>query len=117
MEVPVFVRNSKYTLWSEKVFFSLVLLTGSVFLYRFCGSLKKVRMENNYLYISNYLKEIQIHISNIVNTDGPENSTLRRIVLILRSPSEFGSKIVFAPSFFDASEIANKLRNHLQLSK
>ena len=92
----------------------LVLLLpvfGGAFAFWMLGGLKSVYLKDSSLMISNYLKEIEIPLSNIAHVSKPENSSHQRVAIYLRSPSEFGSKIVFMPPLFMAREIANNLRD------
>ena len=66
-----------------------------VFWYAF--RLKGVRMGEKALFVRSYRKEIQIPFSEV---DGLKESTwpnIRHVTLRLKSPSEFGEKIVFIP--------------------
>ena len=89
----------------------------SVFACWMCAPLKRVYIDNDTLYVSNYVREIKISLADIEQVHDEigalTGSSLRRMILILRSPSEFGKKIIFAPKFFSAREIANELRNHI----
>jgi len=59
--------------------------------------LKRVRIDENYLYVSNYKKEITIPISEIANVIQNGGLKLRSVTIRLRTPSEFGRNIVFLP--------------------
>lgn len=70
---------------------------GSAFIYLFASRLKKVSIDDQYLYVSNYRKEIQIPLSGIERVKETFLTDPKHIMIFLRSPSEFGSKIVFTP--------------------
>ncbi len=66
------------------------------FIYWFCIRAKKVSVSGETLFVSNYIKEIQIPLSNV------EKVTTVYIkghptTIHLKSASEFGSKILFFP--------------------
>jgi hypothetical protein len=76
-------------------------------------SLKKVWIEGDSLFVAEYSKECEIHISHISHVTGPDWTTLRRITIHLHQPSAFGKKIVFAGKVFSAGMIARDLRRRL----
>jgi len=83
------------------------------------GPLKRVYMDSEFLYVSNYTREVQIPIANI--HDVREASFLtnspRRIVVTLKSPSLFGTKIQFAPGFFSATKVVSELKSRVNFDK
>ena len=94
----------------------LVLLLpvfGGAFAFWMLGGLKSVYLTDDSLLVSNFLKVIEVPLANIENVSEPENSSHRRIAVYLRSPSAFGSKIVFMPPLRMAREIADNLRNRV----
>lgn len=64
--------------------------------------LKKVRRDGDFLYVSNYVKEVKIPMSNIDHvkktTGGYWRIPRRRVIVTLKEPSEFGRTIKFVPS-------------------
>lgn len=77
-------------------------------------NLKRVHLGKNELFVSNFKKEIAVPFSQISHIDSPENSSLRRIKILLKEPCEFGSMIIFIPSLFEAKEIANRLKSRIE---
>ena len=65
------------------------------------GPVKKVLLDekNQRLYVSNYRKEISIPFSEIASVSEFIFSDPARITIRLRSPSEFGQKIVFLATY------------------
>ena len=59
--------------------------------------LKRVRMDSEQLYISNYLKEIAVSIANIEQVQEGFGLRVPRITLRFCTRTEFGDKIVFIP--------------------
>lgn len=75
----------------------------------------KVSTDDRFLYVSNYLKEIAIPLSNIA--DVTEIVWLRGhpVTIHLKTPSEFGSKITFMPKsqgfkFFQPHPVVGELK-------
>jgi len=75
--------------------------------------LKRIYIDNDFLYVSNYLREIKIPLSEVRNVDEPDFSSHRRVLIWLHSPTEFGNKIVFMPPLFRAKETVERLRQRL----
>ena len=80
-----------------KWFALCALVVVSAFIYWSGIRLKVVSVDDNFLYVSNYLKEISIPLSEIY--DVTENVWINShpVTIHLSSPSEFGDKIVFMP--------------------
>jgi len=89
----------------------LYILGGALFVWKF-GPLKRIYLDGDFLHVSNYTKEILVPIANI--HDVREGSWLtnspRRIVVTLKSPSQFGKQIQFAPAFFSTTRIITELK-------
>lgn len=90
-------------------------VAGSAFIYWGCIRLKDVSVDDNYLYVSNFLKEISIPLSEIY--DVTENVWLNThpVTIHLKRPSEFGDKIIFMPtvryfSFYGSHPVVAELK-------
>lgn len=59
--------------------------------------LKIVKMDDKNLYVSNLLSEIHVPISDIAKIKESNWSKTNHVVLTLKSPPEFGKRIVFIP--------------------
>jgi hypothetical protein len=83
---------------SPKWVFLFMWIAGSVFICWGSVRYKEVSVDEEYLYVSNYIKEITIPLSEIV--DVTENRWLNThpVTIHLKSPSEFGDEIVFMPT-------------------
>jgi hypothetical protein len=73
--------------------------------------LKRVRLDKDFLYVSNYFKEIKVPLSQIKKietVDGAHyfNPRWVSVIVILKQQSEFGKVIEFVPKF--------TLNNHFQ---
>jgi hypothetical protein len=85
------------TSWAEFLIWSVVC---TPLIFAFGLSLKHVRLDNGTLRISNYLKQIQIPLSDLAAVS--EKRLVRfagpyRIVLQFRRPTDFGDSIAFLP--------------------
>ena len=89
-------------------------LVSSIFVHLMVGSLKRVILAGDKLLVSNYLREIEVPLSRVEYVDDPDWSSLRRITLALREPSEFGDQIIFSPAFFEAGGIVRELKSRLE---
>src|SRR5215204_3382615 len=72
-------------------------LTGSAFIYWSCVRLKEVSVDDDYLHVSNYLKKARIPLSQIYDVTENVWLNLHPVTIHLKSPSEFGDRIVFMP--------------------
>src|SRR4030095_3388608 len=83
----------------------IILWTGVPFLinYRNNFPLKRVSLGSEFLFVSNYIKEIRIPLSKV---DYVEASSgwwgwpSHRVVIMLEDLSEFGDKILIIPGFY-----------------
>ena len=76
--------------------------------------LKNVSYDDQFLYVSNYLKEIRIPLSEadeIKATGGTGwwRWLPKRVIVQLRTPSAFGRRVIFIPGYYD-SEVVRDLR-------
>lgn len=77
-----------------------------------CLPLKIVEIDpDSQLRVSSLRSRTKIAFSQIVEIQGPDHTTLRRIKIHLNSPSTFGDTITFSPPWFHAQRIADLLRN------
>jgi hypothetical protein len=95
--------------------FLFMWIVGSAFIYWSCVRLKEVSVDDNFLYVSNYLKEIAIPLSEIDDVTENVWVNIHPVTIHLRSPSEFGDKIVFMPTvrffaFFSSHPVINELK-------
>lgn len=60
---------------------------------------KDVSVDDKFLYVSNYRKEIKIPVANIENVTEVKWIRTRPITIHLKNDSDFGRKIVFMPKF------------------
>lgn len=100
---------------SPKWMFLFGWIAGSVFIYWSCVRLKEVSADENFLYVSNYLKEVSIPLSEIYDVTENVWLNIHPVTIHLKSPSEFGAKIVFMPkvrvfAFFSSHPVVDELK-------
>jgi hypothetical protein len=78
------------------VFLGMWLVGSTSFLWAYAG-LKRVRLDAQYLLVSNYFREIRIPFSAV--TDVSQNCWLnyRPITIYFRDTTEFGDRVTFMP--------------------
>jgi hypothetical protein len=70
---------------------------GGWFLYWFCGRLKRVEIDEQWLYVSNFLREIRVPLADIEEVTENRWINIRPITVEFRRETEFGSSIIFMP--------------------
>jgi len=98
-----------------KLMFLLVWISVIAFIYWTCMILKAVSVDDDFLYVSNYIKEISIPLSNIEDVTENKWINIHPVTIHLKSPSEFGDKIIFMPkvrvfAFFSSHPVVAELR-------
>jgi len=98
-----------------KWIFLLVWIAASVFICWSCIRLKEVSVDDDFLYVSNYLKEVSIPLSEIYDVTENMWVNIHPVTIHLKSPSEFGDKIVFMPptryfAFFSSHPVVKELK-------
>lgn len=98
-----------------KEFIILFWFFGLFIIYWFYFRLKKVSVFGDFLYVSNFLKEIQIPLTEVEKVT--ENVWLNHnpVTIHLKHSSEFGKKIVFMPTirfftFYSSHPIVGELK-------
>ena len=81
----------------------LVFLVFGVLIFGFnvwlSWGLKKISIDDNNLYVSNYRREITIPITEIDDVREFILSEPRRVTIHLKNPTEFGQKIIFLATY------------------
>ncbi len=72
-------------------------IVGTAFIYWTCARLKKVRLDESALYVSNYLEEVRIPFDAIADVTENRWINIHPITIHLRSATAFGDRIVFMP--------------------
>ena len=74
-----------------------ILLVGSAFIYWFCARLKQVRIDDEALYISNYLKEVRVPLREIAEVSENRWVNIHPVTIEFQRDTEFGRSVVFMP--------------------
>jgi hypothetical protein len=92
------------------------LVVGSLLLWWVCARLKRVRLRGETLLVSNYIREIEVPLSEVTGVKQPLywTSNLRPVTVEFASETRFGRSIVFMPpisfNLFVESPVARRLR-------
>jgi len=116
-----FILVLAYGLFLTLYDFSKIGKLGLLFLLAFCGiwyllvfDWKTVYLKGGRLSVSNFRKKIEIPLSDVdvVEASSWWGLRPRTITIYLKSPSEFGKRIVFVPRLggLEASEMTEELR-------
>ena len=97
--------------------FLIAWIIGSFFIYNFCIKLKFVEIDDDYLYISNYVKKIKVPLLEVVEIRENLFINLHPIFIRFKNDTIFGGQIMFAPKglyVFRRHPIVQELRNMVQ---
>jgi len=89
-------------LWSggplqTKFVFLVVWIAGTTSILWAYAGLKRVRMDERQLYVSNYVREIDVPFSAITNVKQNRWINSRPITIYFRDATQFGDKVTFMP--------------------
>lgn len=89
---------------------------GTFFILWICAGLKRVRVDFDQLYISNYRKEIAVPLSNVVDVSENRWINIHPVKIHFRLPTEFGQQITFMPTsrffgFWSSHPVVAELKN------
>ncbi|UII32572.1 hypothetical protein LVD17_01795 [Fulvivirga ulvae] len=93
----------------------LALLVFSPLIYMGLVRLKRVSIDNQYIYISNYIKTIQVPITDLQEVDDTWLLNYHPIWITFRTETPFGKVVMFMPStdptsIFSTHPITRELR-------
>lgn len=91
-------KNNELPPEPVKYIFSAFWIVGSAFFLWICSGLKCVRLDDKYLYVSNYLLEISIPLADIKEVTENRWINIHPVTIHLRSNSVFGDAIKFMPT-------------------
>jgi hypothetical protein len=77
--------------------FLVVVLLAAASVYWFCIRLKQVRIDDEALYISNYLKEVRVPLRDIAEVTENRWVNIHPVTIAFQSDTEFGRSILFMP--------------------
>ena len=78
--------------------FLVTWLAGAAFIGWSCARLKRVRIDREFLYVSNYRREIAVPLSAIEAVTENRWINIHPVTVRFRVPTEFGQAITFMPT-------------------
>jgi hypothetical protein len=90
-------RNGAIPPPQVKFVFLSVWVLGMTFILWTSAGLKRVRMDERQLHVSNYVREIDVPFSAIIDVRQNRWLNSRPITIYFREPTEFGDKATFMP--------------------
>jgi hypothetical protein len=106
-------------LWSGgpsqmKFVFLVVWIAGTTSILWAYAGLKRVRMDERQLYVSNYIQDIHIPFSAITEVKQNRWINFRPITIYFRDATQFGDKVTFMPKqriqFWSIDPVVNELK-------
>ena len=90
-------RNGTSPPGEMKWMFLVMWLVGSALILWSCARLKRVRLDDKHIYVSNFRREISIPLSLIENVSEVRWINIHPVTIHLRKDTEFGRSITFMP--------------------
>ena len=81
-----------------KFMFLIMWLAGTAFIIWSCARLKRVRVDDKHLHVSNYRREISIPLSLIADVTEIRWINIHPVTVHFRKDTEFGRSITFMPT-------------------
>ena len=81
-----------------RIVFTLFFLTGVGLLYWMVIRLKRVEMSRQFLYVTNYFKNVRYPFSQVKKLEEKDYFFFKSIVIHFKEPGYFGKKVTFIPS-------------------
>jgi len=99
-----------------------VTLAGGASLYWFCMRLKRVEMDDDALYVSNYLHETSVPLQEIDDVRENRWVNIRPVTVTFRTDTDFGERVVFMPTtrwwkFWREHPVVDELRRASQRAR
>ncbi|HEX7614705.1 MAG TPA: hypothetical protein VF554_05430 [Thermoanaerobaculia bacterium] len=100
---------------AERWIFLALWTGGSAFILWSCAGLKRVRVDQRFLYVSNYRKEIAVPLNSIASVTENRWVNTHPVTIHFREPTEFGFHITFIPTmrlfgFWSSHPVVAELR-------
>lgn len=98
-----------------KWFFLIITIVGTVFIWRTGVRLKRVRMDEKALYISNFSNEIMVPLVNVAEVTENRWINIHPVTIHFHADTEFGSRITFMPkarwfAFWSSHPVVQEIR-------
>jgi hypothetical protein len=88
--------------WPMGALIPLTMILSLSIWFVFCLQLRVVHVDDRFLYVSNYRREITIPLSDVHEITEKAWLSLRPVILHLSTPSAFGPRIRFMPKTWQA---------------
>ena len=82
-----------------KYVFLCVWIIGTVSIMKLCGGLKRVRVKDGRIYISNYMREIAVPPTAIKSVSENRWINTHPVTISFRNMTAFGDKVTFIPTW------------------
>lgn len=100
--LAAFVSNNiefpQFTSLKFRIEILFIFLSGVIFFIFTFFRLKRVDVENDFIYVTNYFKTYRYHVGNIAEIKVYNHLILKAAHLKFTSRSSFGKKIIFIPN-------------------
>lgn len=101
--------------------FLMAWIIGSLFILWGCSRLKRIRIDDKALYISNYFKEIEVPLREVLNISENRWINIHPVTLTFKDTTRFGSSVVFMPkarfSIFSSHPVVAEIREAISRVK
>ena len=102
--------------------FLAATVLGGLSLYWFCMRLKRVEIDDRWLYVSNYLREIRVPLEQIEGVSENRWVNIRPITVEFRRDTDFGLHISFMPKtrwwrFWSAHPVVGELEEAVRQAR
>jgi hypothetical protein len=81
-----------------KLLFLVMWIAGTSFILWICAPLKRVRLHQRDLYISNYFKEIKVPLASISDVTENRWINIHPVTIHFKNETQFGKKVTFMPT-------------------
>lgn len=104
----------------QKEILFIAVTTGAYLFFWFHLRSKEVSIEGDFLYVSNFLKEIKIPLSEVRKVTEMSLMNPNPVTIHLKNETRFGRKIIFIPtyrmfSFFSSHPIVEELKERANI--
>ena len=102
--------------------FMVMWMVGSLFIWWFCMRLKRVQMDDEVLYISNYLEEIRVPLKDVTGVSENRIVNSHPVTLKFGNKTRFGFSVVFVPkvrlfSVFSPHPVVSEIQAAVERAK
>jgi hypothetical protein len=100
---------------SMKWLFLVATIVGTIFIWWGCVRLKRVRMDDKALYISNYSREAIVPFANVAGVTENRWINIHPVTIQFHADTDFGSQVTFMPktrwfAFWSSHPVVEEIR-------